>query len=119
MLPKKGIHFPNPGQLDRYSRVIAGALKVQLGSTHQATKTVMAWTGVAERTAKNWLSGTCGPSGDHLIELIRHSDCVLEALLIMSGRVNVMGVHRLVDIRSDLVDLVEQIDLLLDGPNRR
>jgi hypothetical protein len=119
MLPKKGIHFPNPGQLDRYSRVIAGALKVQLGSTHQATKTVMAWTGVAERTAKNWLSGTCGPSGDHLIELIRHSDCVLEALLMMSGRVNAVGVHRLVDIRGDLVELVKQIDLLLDGPNRR
>jgi hypothetical protein len=40
---------------------IAYALRNQLGTTHQATKIVMGWTGAGERTVKNWLAGISGP----------------------------------------------------------
>ena len=46
----------------------------------------MGRAGVSARTAKNWLSGTTGPTGTHLVELMRTSDHVLEAVLQMAGR---------------------------------
>ena len=30
-----------------------------------------------ERTAKNWFAGTRGPTSEHLVSLVRHSDAVL------------------------------------------
>jgi hypothetical protein len=39
-----------------------------------------------ERTVKNWLSGLYGPCGTNLVVLIRHSDEVLNALLTMARR---------------------------------
>jgi hypothetical protein len=86
MLPKTGIVFPKAEDLGSYSQAIAYALKAELGSTHQAVKTVMSWSGAGERTVKNWLSGVSGPNGDHLVELIRHSGPVLQVLLILGGR---------------------------------
>ena len=66
MLPKKGIVFPSAEDLGPYSQAVAYALKCELGTTHQAAKIVMGWTGAGERTVKNWLAGVSGPSGDHL-----------------------------------------------------
>jgi hypothetical protein len=77
MLPKKGIVFPNGENLGPYPMAIAYALKSELGSTHQAVKIVMRWTGAGERTVKNWLAGFSGPCGQHLVNLIRNSDGVL------------------------------------------
>ncbi|MBL0000913.1 MAG: hypothetical protein IPO97_07865 [Sphingomonadales bacterium] len=74
MFPKKGSSFP-VGR-DRltdaeFAQVIASALKVEFGSTRNGTKMIMKWTGVSDRTAKNWLNGTNAPSGVHLILLAR------------------------------------------------
>ena len=63
MLPKKGIIIPNAEDLGPYSRAIAYALKCELGTTHQAAKTLMEWTGAGERTVKNWLAGIAGHEG--------------------------------------------------------
>ena len=79
MLPKKGIVFPNGENLGPYPLAIAYALKCELGSTHQAVKIIRRWTGAGERTVKNWLAGISGPSGQHLVDLIRHSDDVLRS----------------------------------------
>src|SRR3954451_2477717 len=90
MLPKTGKRFPNADDRGAtgltYAGAIAGALRGELGETHQAIKSVMRWTGAGERSAKNWLGGTCGPSGEHLLSLIRHSDAVLLAVLQFCGR---------------------------------
>ena len=67
MLPKKGIVLPNGGVLGPYHVAVAYTLRNQLGTTHQAVKTVMRWAGAGERTVKNWLAGVSGPSGQHLI----------------------------------------------------
>lgn len=61
-----------------YRLEIAAALKRELGGSHQAVKASMNWTSVSERAAKNWLAGAHGPAGEHLIELMRHSDQVAE-----------------------------------------
>jgi len=96
MLPKKGITFPGGnghGEANgNYAMVIAMALREQLGTSHQAIKTAMRWTGAGERTVKNWFAATNGPSGEHLVALVRHSDAVLAVFLAMSGRPNaIMG----------------------------
>ena len=113
MLPKKGIVFPNAEDLGPYSRAIAYALKCELGSTHQATKTVMGWTGAGERTVKNWLAGRSGPSGQYLIELMRNSQGVLQVVLVLAGRHQTAFLQHLADIRSQLMDTVERIDHLM------
>lgn len=35
---------------------------------------------------RNWLSGAAGPSGAHLIDLMRSSDEVFEAVMKLAGR---------------------------------
>jgi hypothetical protein len=113
MLPKKGIVFPNKENLGPYPRAIAYALKCELGSTHQAVKIIRKWTGAGERTVKNWLAGTSGPSGQHLVDLIRNSDHVLQVLLIMAGRDQTVAAQQLGDLRDHLMRTVERIDRLM------
>ena len=38
------------------------------------------------KPSKNWLTGISGPNGQHLVELIQHSDHVLQVMLILVGR---------------------------------
>jgi hypothetical protein len=103
--------------LEPYPAAIAYALRKQLGTTHQATKIVMGWTGAGERTVKNWLAGISGPSGQHLVNLIRHSDDVLEALLILAGRRQIVAVQKVVEMRNKLAETVEEFDQLMGDAN--
>lgn len=91
--PKMGkvFHPPVPAKSSRrargqYAVVVAGALRDEVGETHNAIKTIVKWTGASERTVKNWLAGTSGPSGEHLISLARHSDEIFATLLLLAGR---------------------------------
>jgi hypothetical protein len=96
-----------------YPTAIADALQRQLGTTHQAIKIVMRWTGAGERTVKNWLIGASGPSGQHLVELIRHSDEVLEVLLRMAGRHEAIATKKLLATRNVLAETLLEINELL------
>lgn len=115
MFPKKGNVFPNAGGEARpglnYRETIAAALRSELGGTHQAVKTAMRWTGASERTAKNWIAGSHGPSGEHLVSLIRHSDVVLVSLFVMAGRDDAIVAFRLIELRERL----EEIHVLLNA----
>ena len=57
MLPKMGNELhrrsKSDGQAADFRDALAATLKQELGTTHQAIKTVMAWTGASERTAMN------------------------------------------------------------------
>ena len=68
-VPKMGTIVHLGADQAAYRKAIADTLRRELGPTHQAIKTVMRWTGASERTAKYWLSGERGPSGEHLIRL--------------------------------------------------
>lgn len=119
MLPNKGNKLRDRAAKEMYAGAIADALRTELGQSHRATKTVMRWTGASDRTAKNWLSGCCGPSGEHLLKLARESDTVLSAVLSLSGRHQHMVGADLLTIRSGLVAAVERIDRLLGEGHQR
>jgi hypothetical protein len=113
MLPKTGIILPTSENLGSYSKAIAYALRSELGATHQAVKIIMRWTGAGERTVKNWLAGISGPSGEHLVALIRNSDNVLRVLLAMAGRPHTLAAQLIGDLRSHLVQTLDHIDRLM------
>lgn len=114
MLPKTGIVFPDGEKSGTYAVAVAYALRNELGGTHQAAKTLMRWTGASERTVKNWLAGASGPSGQHLVALIHHSDAVLEVLLLLAGRQQIAATKKLVQLRELLAGALVQIDRLMD-----
>lgn len=115
MLTKTGNFFPSAEQ---YAKRMACALDSELGATHQAAKTLMRWTNASERTVKNWMAGTSGPRGEHLIALVRHSDAALKAFLLMADRPQALLVADLCVLRSRLLTMVQDVDgvLLIDSP---
>lgn len=97
--PKEGKFFPNGGGelgAQVFAAAIAEALHRSLGTSRARIKVAAGWTGANERTVKNWFAGKYGPSGEHLVGLMRHSDDVLQAVLELSGR---GGLSRAVRIR--------------------
>ena len=98
-----------------FAAVIAETLRGTFDGTRMSVKTVMAYTGAGERTVKNWFEGKNGPSGENLVELVRHSDEVFEALLSMAGREDFLAGKLLVDARDKLVEMLEIIDQLQAG----
>ena len=117
MFPKMGKTFPDDdeGKVDRlkYQMAIAAALKRELGGSHRAIKIVMRWTGVSERTAKNWLASSHGPAGEHLVELMRNSNEVLAAVLVLAGRGELKIGAGLHETRESVLQLLEVLDDLL------
>ena len=93
-----------------FNRMVAAALRNELGESRRSIKTVMNWTDVSERTAKNWLSGSCGPSGSHLVQLARKSDEIFDLFLVMSDRRPMITTMTLVRLRAHLAATVERLD---------
>ena len=89
--PVSGKTFPrSSGTVEKsdgndFTAVIAETLRETYGRSGRSIKTVMAYTGAGERAVKNWFGGKNGPNGENLVELVRHSDEVLEALLLMAA----------------------------------
>lgn len=96
-----------------YAAGIARALHMELGETHQATKTLMRWTNANERTVKNWMAGSNGPSGEHLVALVKHSDLALAAFLGMAERPDALTASELPMLRQKLQSVLEGIDSCL------
>ena len=114
MFPKMGKTFPDDDErkVDRikYQMAIAAALKRELGGSHRAIKIVMRWTGVSERTAKNWRAGSHGPAGENLVALMRNSNEVLAAVLSLAGRGELKIGARLYETRETLLQLLQVLD---------
>jgi len=119
MLPKKSKSFPRNGsrrnERPRLAVEISKALQAELGGTHRTVKTIMRWTCASERTIKNWLDGRHGPSGEHLIEVIRNSDEVYFLVLRLAGREQALAMARVAELRARLVSALAEIDQLLQG----
>ncbi len=119
--PVSGITFPrSSGTVEKsddnnFTAVIAETLRETYGRSGRSIKTLMAYTGAGERAVKNWFGGKNGPNGENLVELVRHSDEVLEALLLMAGREDILAGKLLVDARDKLVEMLEIIDQLQVG----
>jgi hypothetical protein len=121
--PKKGTFVHRPGRGDgsdvSYAIAIATALRGELGTKHQAVKSVMRWTGASERSVKYWFAGSRGPSGSHLIALAAQSDVILEVLLQRAGRLPYVGARRLVDAYTKLQSVMEEIEDIIEAPRER
>lgn len=119
-LPKMGKELPIPRHLksSAYAAQIAQALRTELGGSNRAIKTLMRWTQASERTAKCWLAGANGPSGEHLVVLIRNSDAVLEAVLELAQRRPGLERGRLESLKWALSNAVLAIDDILSGEER-
>lgn len=93
-----------------FCTLVAAALRNEVGGGHRAMKTLMRWTSASERTTKNWLAGAHCPSGLHLIQLAKNSDEIFNLMLALSERKPVVTTVRLIRLRTQLADAVEQID---------
>ncbi len=98
-----------------FAAVIAETLRETFDGTRMSVKTVMAYTGAGERTVKNWFQGKNGPNGENLVELVRHSDEVLEVFLLMAGREDILAGKLLIDAGDKLVEMLEIINQLQAG----
>jgi hypothetical protein len=99
-----------------FPQVIADALHRDFGETHAAVKIVVRLTRANERAVKNWFTAKNGPTGKRLVDLIRISDEVLEAVLIMSGRHELVVAKKLADSKQLLIEMLELIDELERQP---
>lgn len=79
---ESGKKFPS----DRFAVEIASALRRQYGGERGGLKAVVELTGANQRTVANWFDAKNGPSGESLITLCRHSEEVLDTILLMAGR---------------------------------
>jgi hypothetical protein len=121
--PKKGKSFPKSGDPNNSNRdggsldgtinfavEIASALERTLRDRNMRIKTVAGWTGANERTVKKWLSGQYGPCGTHLVVLIQHSDEVLNAVLLMARRHDLVFAQKLLEQRMlELMSAVKEL----------
>jgi hypothetical protein len=118
MFHKTGRNLQGAARTKQYAHTVADALREELGQSHRAIKTLARWTGASERTAKNWLSATNGPSGNHLIQLARRSDIVLAAVLALAGRHELLIGLRLVEIRAGLESALKHIEGMMASPSQ-
>jgi hypothetical protein len=84
---------------------IASALRSELKDQNSRAKLVAGWTGANERTVKNWISGRYAPSGRHLVILAQHSDRVLNAILSMADRRDLLLAGKAEDLRRKVLEL--------------
>lgn len=116
MFPKKGKTFPTGRDTitdAEFAQAIGSALKVEFGSTRNASKTIMKWTGVSSRTAKNWLNGSNAPSGLNLILLARESNAVLQAMMVMANRPEMSLGANLIFLKRILEDTIIALDEMI------
>jgi hypothetical protein len=95
-----------------FAEVIAAAVLAEWGGTSSARKEVGRITSANERTVRNWFEGRNSPSGENLICLLRHSDAVLDAVLRLSGRQELVQVAAVLELRDRLQSIVIAIDEL-------
>ena len=121
ILPKTGNFLPNKGNIlplvakpttttTCYERAIAEALRQELDDNKKPVKTIMRWTGAGESTVKNWASGLRGPSGAHLIALMRNSDVTFEAVMTLAGRPRAIAPENIAAARSHLLEILAFLD---------
>jgi hypothetical protein len=116
MFHKKGSLFHRECEglvsASEYRQAISSALSQELGGAGRAAKDAARWTGASERTAKNWISATYGPTGENLIELMRHSDTVLDVVLVLAGRDEERLARRLSLARGEVAEVLSSLDAI-------
>ena len=98
-----------------FTTAIAHALRRQYGQSPAAVKTVVRLTRTNPRAVRNWFAANNGPNGENLVELVRHSEEVLETVLQLAGRQDLVTARKLAGAREKLREMLEMIDELQSG----
>lgn len=98
-----------------FTTAIAQALRREYGQSPAAVKTVVRLTRTNPRAVRNWFAGNNGPNGENLVELVRHSEEVLETVLQLAGRQDLVTARKLAGAREKLKEMLEMIDDLQSG----
>lgn len=96
--------------MDAFPKLIADALHAEWGSSLSSRKIVSRITNANERAVKNWFEARNGPSGENLVELMRHSDAVFDRMLVASGRRAPLQAIRLEAMEGPLRELLGLIE---------
>ncbi len=102
---------PEPG----FAEAIADALRREFGGTPGAVKKVVRLTRANERAVRNWFEAKNAPSGENLVILMRHSDEVLEAILRLADRQDLVAARKLTAAREKLQEMLAMIDDIETG----
>ena len=111
-----GKTFPNKGEQLEHAQdfipVVAQALKLDFGGGPAAVKRIAKLVHANERAVRNWFEGKNGPSGEHLIVLMFHSDAVFRAVLELAGRSHLVAAVRILRAKEQLREALAAIDAL-------
>jgi hypothetical protein len=95
-----------------FTQAIAEALRREYGQSPAAVKTVVRLTRTNPRAVRNRFSANNGPNGENLVVLVRHSEEVLETVLQLAGRQDLVTARKLAGAREKLREMLEMIDEL-------
>jgi len=98
-----------------FAEAIADALRREFGGTPGAVKKVVRLTRANERAVRNWFEAKNAPSGENLVILMRHSDEVLEAVLRLADRQDLVAARKLSAAREKLQEMLAMIDDIQTG----
>lgn len=98
-----------------FTQAIAQALRREYGHSPAAVKTVVRLTRTNPRAVRNWFAANNGPNGENLVVLVRHSEAVLETVLQLAGRQDLVTARKLSGAREKLREMLEMIDDLQAG----
>ncbi len=101
--------------MDAFPKLIADALHAEWGSTLSSRKLVSRITNANERAVKNWFEARNGPSGENLVELMKHSDAVFDRMLVASERRSHLQTIKLEAMERPLRELLALIDASRSG----
>ncbi len=95
---------------ERFPEAVANALRREFGAVPGSVKHVVRITGANERAVRNWFEARNAPSGENLVALMAHSDEVLETLLHLAGRQELVAARRLSGARDKLREMLKLMD---------
>jgi len=114
---RSGKTFPNAGS-PRFDSVafqaaIAEALRRDFGGSTAAVKRVAKLVRANERGVRNWFEARNGPSGEHLVALMRHSPSVVEIVLTISDQLDLVRLKLVVDARERVLEILVALDAVV------
>lgn len=110
-----GKTFPQSPHGFDFVEAVAQALRREYGGSPAAVKVVVRLTRANPRAVRNWFAANNGPSGENLVVLLRHSEEVLETVLFLAGRHDLITARKLSGAREKLREMLEMIDDLQTG----
>lgn len=104
---------PAPGDGEQFATAVSEALRREFGTSPAAVKTVARLARANERAVKNWFDAKNAPSGELLVRLLQHSDEVLESVLHLAERNELLTKKKITDARRELREILAVLDDLL------